>query len=79
MDAKIKMYNLQFEKGNMQEQNNEKRQMEANSMRESDQIIRELSAALKRRELEMQGALDENAKLMHSYNELEAEYQKQSI
>ena len=53
--------------------------MEANSMRESDQVIQELSAALKRRELEMQGALEENAKLMHSYNELEAEYQKQAI
>ena len=79
MEAKVKMDNLRFEKSNMQELNNEKRQMEANSMRESDQVIQELSAALKRRELEMQGALDENSKLMHSFNELEAEYQKQAI
>ena len=33
MEAKVKMDNLRFEKSNMQELNNEKRQMEANSMR----------------------------------------------
>ena len=58
------MDSLQFEKGNMLEQNKEKRASETNSLREADQIISELSIALKRREMEMKLALDENVKLM---------------
>ena len=79
IDAKVRVGSLQFEKGNMVEQDREKRATESHSLREADQMISELTTALKRREAEMKIALDENVKLMHRYAQLEEVLQQKQV
>ena len=61
------MENLKSEKSGLEERGRANQATERNNMKEADQVIKELTNALKKREDEMKISLDENRKLMEKY------------
>lgn len=67
-----KVGGLKNEKGALEETVNEKKLNNVSRLKEADAVIRELTETLKRRESEMQFALEENQKLLGQIERLQS-------
>ena len=73
LDAKLKVENLKVEKSGMEQKGRMKDGSSRQTLKESDQIIREMTTILQKREEELKYSMGESKKLLERTQQLENE------